>query len=125
MATKIPKKPNKRAEFEEFIEILKRKGQAAHWIEIAEALGVGKETIIAWKKHPEAIKARREGIAKTLAEMQKVGAKDWRMHVEKLKMLGINPSSNVDLTTGGEKVNIALVEFMNTDGNSQDTRKTS
>lgn len=81
--------PYKNVEFEKFIEILQSEDQVGHWIEVAEALGVDKDTISDWKKHPRAVDARLKGIARALSGMERVGAKDWHMYLEKLKMLGV------------------------------------
>lgn len=103
--------PYKKAEFEAFIKTIKQ-GQVAHWVEIASALGVDKDTILKWKKLPQAQAAITEGIEHAIAQMQTAGAKDWRMWEAKLKMLGINPATNVDLKSGGEPLKIALVRFL-------------
>lgn len=111
-------------EFEQFIETIKQ-GQAGHWKEIAIALGVNQNTITQWKNTKRAQEAIREGIAYALECMQQAGARDWRMWESKLKMLGINPASNVDLTSGGDKLTVALVEFVKSDGNRKDASKIS
>lgn len=85
----------KEVEFQEFIREIEE-GSIAHWQEIAEALGVEEDTITRWKKTPEAVEARRKGIANALSGMQKAGLKDWRMWEAKLKMLGINPPQKLD-----------------------------
>lgn len=92
----ISENPYKSLEFEKFIKILEDQDQVAHWVEVAEALGVDKDTITNWKKHPRAIEARQRGIANALSGMETVGKKDWRMYIEKLKMLGINPAVKID-----------------------------
>lgn len=86
----------KDVEFAEFIKEIEN-GSIGHWQEIAEALDVDPDTITKWKKTPEAIEARRKGIAKALAGMEKAGMKDWRMWAEKLKMLGVNPTDKVEV----------------------------
>lgn len=82
-------------EFKAFIKTLKW-GSTAHWIEIANALGVDKNTITAWKELPEAQEAIQEGIDRALASMEQSGQKDWHMWEAKLKMLGINPATKID-----------------------------
>lgn len=84
----------KNAEFKEFIKEIES-GAVAHWKEIAEALDVDQDTITKWKNTPEAIEARRKGIAVALEGMQTAGKKDWRMWEARLKMLGINPPQNI------------------------------
>lgn len=85
----------KDVEFQEFIKEIEA-GSIVHWQEIAEALDVDPDTITKWKKTPEAMEARRRGIATALAGMETAGKKDWRMYEAKLKMLGINPAIKVD-----------------------------
>ena len=85
----------KEQEFKAFIKTLKW-GSAAHWLDIAEALNVDKNTITAWKELPEAKEAIQEGIYRALAAMEQAGAKDWRMWEAKLKMLGVNPPQRVE-----------------------------
>lgn len=87
---------HKEAEFEEFVEILKDSVAYGHWTEIARALGVSNDTITAWKRRPEAQKAIKEAIKRSLTQMEKSGSKDWRMWEAKLKMLGVNPSVNIN-----------------------------
>lgn len=78
----------KQAEFEAFLEIIK-KGKVENWSVIAEALGVREATISEWKKHPLAQQAIAEGIEHCLEEMERAGKDDWKMWLEKLKMLGV------------------------------------
>lgn len=99
-----PKKPYKTEEFKAFIKTIQDPTVIAHWVEIAEALGVDPTTITEWKKCPEAIEARKAGIKEALYKMQYSGAKDWKMWESKLKMLGINPVDRTDLTSDGEKI---------------------
>lgn len=76
---------------EEFEAFLKTIGDAniENWTIMAEAIGVSRETIVLWKKHPRAKEAINNAIAKSILAMEKVGARDWKMHREKLKMLGL------------------------------------
>lgn len=98
----------KKAEYDEFIEIIKN-GQPAHWIQVAQVLGVDNETISRWKKRPEAQQAIKEGINKSLSKMEEVGAKDWKMWESKLKMLGISPVDKSDLTSDGQKIEQVVI----------------
>lgn len=95
MSSKEPETLYKEEEFEEFVRLLDE-GTAAHWVEIANALGVSPNTITSWKKRPEAQKAIKDGINKALKGMEIAGAKDWRMYEAKLKMLGINPVNKIE-----------------------------
>lgn len=79
----------KKEEFSAFIQNI-RAGQLGHWQEIAKAVGVDPDTITKWKKLPEAQEAIKQGIDHSLAEMERVGARDWRMHLERLKLFGIS-----------------------------------
>ena len=90
----------KKEEFEAFLEALG--GSAiAHWKDIAEAVGVDKDTITEWKKHPRAREARIKGFNYAFAQMEAVGKGDWRMWETKLKMLGIN-KDNAEANAGPE-----------------------
>lgn len=114
--------PYKDVEFKAFIGLIKQ-GQHAHWGQIATALGVENDTITRWKKTPEAQEAISDGISHALERMQQSGSKDWRMWETKLKLLGINTTNKIDVTSGGEKLNIAMVEFV--DGDNQNSDKDS
>lgn len=84
----------KKDEFREFISTIKGE-QIAHWENVAEAIGVARSTIQRWRELPEAQDAITLGIAHTLEEMERSGAKDWRMWEAKLKMLGVNPPQKI------------------------------
>lgn len=92
-------------EFKKFIETIET-GQRGHWLDIAKALNVDKNTITAWRNTPEAQEAIQKGIDHALQCMQQAGARDWRMWETKLKMLGINPVSKVDVTSGDKPLPI-------------------
>jgi len=115
---KTPKIPTeeriyKKEQFQVFLDLLR--GEAAyHWAQIANTLGVNPDTITAWKKHPSAQKAIRDGIEKALEGMTKSGKDDWRMWESKLKILGLSPVEKVDHTSKGQKLNIGLVSYEKT-----------
>lgn len=121
---KVPK-IHKEEEFLAFIETVKG-DTVAYWSQIAQALGVNKDTITLWKNHPLAKKAIREGIEKNLAGMQKSGKKDWRMWESKVKMLGVAPIEKQDITSGGEKVRPILggISRDETGNSDKETSKT-
>lgn len=100
----------KKEEFEAFIDLL-RGESAHHWSQIANTLGVDKDTITAWKKLPQAQKAIRDGIEKALEGMTEAGGKDWRMWESKLKMLGLAPIEKSDVTSNGETLNVGVVTY--------------
>ena len=93
--------PYKKEEFEAFIELL-RGNTTAHWVQVANALGIEKGTITQWKKHPLAQKAIRDGIENAMEGMEKAGKDDWKMWESKLKMLGVSPIEKSDIQSGGE-----------------------
>lgn len=93
----------KEMDFARFIKILEE-GQVEHWIEIAEAIGVDKNTITVWKELPEAIEARQKGIKNALEQMQLSGKKDWRMWEAKLKLLNLNPVTRIELNDQRKKI---------------------
>lgn len=83
-------------QFEDFIKLLER-GARAHWVDVAEIIGVNQDTVTAWKQHPLAREARLKGIERCLNEMERVGYKDWRMWEAKLKLLGIQAPQLLDV----------------------------
>lgn len=95
--------PHKSEEYEKFIEFIE-KGTEAHWSEIAEALGVNKDTIRDWKKTPRAIEAIKKGISYAISQMERAGKDDWRMWDRKLTRLGAQVIEKTDLTSDGEKI---------------------
>jgi len=104
--SKISKiEPYKDVEFEKFIETIEG-DTVEHWVNIASALGVANDTITRWKKHPKAKEAIQRGINRALEGMEKAGGNDWRMYEAKLKMLGVDSTQKVDITSGGEKLPI-------------------
>ena len=82
-------------EFEALLQVLEE-GSVAHWQDIANALGVDKDTIKEWRKHPKARQAQIKGIEYALKSMESAGKKDWRMWEAKLKMLGMAKEKNAD-----------------------------
>lgn len=86
----------KKNEFKAFLKSIKW-GSTAHWVDIARALNVDDDTITAWKKLPEAQAAIEEGIDRAFAAMQESGGKDWRMWEAKLRMLGVNPATKIEV----------------------------
>jgi hypothetical protein len=98
----------KQTEFEAFVKTLET-GARAHWSDIAEALGISRDTIMAWRRDPRAIAVTRDGISKALVRMQKSGRSDWRMWHEKLKMLKMvkeqtAPSVAIQINFGSKQV---------------------
>lgn len=93
----FPPDPNKSEEFEAFLSLIGN-DNIENWTIMAEALDVRPETITRWKKHPKARKAIHEAIQKSIQGMNRSGSMDWRMHREKLKMLGIIEKQRNELT---------------------------
>lgn len=109
----------KDVEFAEFIKEIEN-GSIGHWQEIAEALDVDPDTITKWKKTPEAVEARRKGIAKALAGMEKAGIKDWRMWAEKLKMLGVSTTDKLEVKVTDARKDV-LLKYGLSEGGDGDT----
>lgn len=86
-------------EFETFLDFIK-KGKIEHWQNIAEAIGIHRNTIARWREHPKAREAIIEGIRHSLEEMERVGNRDWKMWREKLKMLGITEEVTTQVAVG-------------------------
>lgn len=87
----VPESPYKREKFKAFLKTLEEGGikDFESWNVYAEALGVVPETLVRWKKHPKARKARARGISKALNKMKVAGRDDWRMWRDLLKMYGV------------------------------------
>lgn len=90
-----PQDPYSSTEFEEFLKLI-GENNIRNWSIMAEALGVGRMTIIRWKKHPRAIAALRAAIATSIAGMERAGDEDWKMHREKAKMLGVKDKQTIE-----------------------------
>lgn len=98
----------KDTEFKAFIEEIE-KGSIPHWQDIAKAIGVSKDTITVWKKHPEAQAAISRGITEAIEGMTSAGKRDWRMWESKLKMLGVVPTERTELGgLDGEKFELVI-----------------
>lgn len=95
----------KKKEYAAFIAAI-NDGQVGHWVEIARALNVDEDTIVAWKKLPEAQAAIQKGIDYALQCMQQAGGRDWRMWEAKLKMLGVNPATKIDATVDDPRLGV-------------------
>ncbi len=95
-ANSAPEQIYKTEQFEMFLKTLKQDSYA-HWKEIAEVIGVDRDTISAWKKHPRAQQIINDGIAEAIQNMTIAGKKDWRMWEAKLKLLGLTPINKHEL----------------------------
>lgn len=108
----------KKWEFKQFLGFVEGKnlGRALMY---AKALGIDRRTMQKWMQQPELAKPLIDALDELLSNMQKAGKDDWRMHAELIKMLGLDDVKNIDLTSDGEKINIAMVEFVG--GDNPDT----
>lgn len=100
---RTPDQPYKAESFDKFLEILEE-GTDAHWLEIAEALKVNKDTITVWKTHPRAQQSIQKGISHALSMMKKSGADDWKMWDKIATRLGAQVIEKTDVTSDGEKI---------------------
>ncbi len=93
------KDPYHEAEFEVF---LKEIGNAnlPNWTILAEALGISRATIYRWRQHPLAKQAINLAIEESMRKMTEVGSADWRMHREKLKLLGVKDRTTLEHEVG-------------------------
>lgn len=85
-----------------------------NWTILAEALGVHRNTINRWKKHPQAQAAISAAIEQNIREMELAGKGDWRMYREKLKMLGVKEAVTLE-HEAGESVKSILDKLEHTD----------
>lgn len=102
--------PYKKKEYQAFVKAISE-DQIGHWVEIARALNVDNDTITAWKKLPEAQAAIQAGIDHAMKCMQQAGSRDWKMWEAKLKMLGVNPATKVDVSVNDPRKEI-LSKYM-------------
>lgn len=102
--------PYKKEQFEAFLQTIGRKS-LGHWVQMAKALGVDRDTIAAWKQHPMAQKVIKDEIEKCLEGMEESGAKDWKMWESRAKMLGVSPIEKSDITSDGESITINNVSY--------------
>lgn len=103
-------------EFDNFLVLIGNEN-IENWTIMAEALGVSQKTITRWKKHPRAKEAINKAIAKSIASMEKVGARDWKMHREKLKMLGLIEKIRSEQTgKDGKDLPTPIVQIHNVPG---------
>jgi len=89
--------PYKQMEFEKFLEIL-QSSPVNNWSIVATVLGVDRETILRWRKHPRAREILIKALQETIENMEESGAADWRMWREKAKLLGVDDVQTVELT---------------------------
>ncbi len=111
--TNVTTDPYLDVEFEVF---LKEIGNAnlPNWTILAEALGITRQTISRWRQHPMAKQAINAAIEENLREMSIAGKGDWKMHREKLKMLGVKDKTTLEHELG-EGVADALDKLERTD----------
>lgn len=102
--------PYKKEQFEAFLQTIGRKS-VGHWVQMAKALGVDRDTIAAWKKHPLAQKVIKDEIEKCLEGMEESGSKDWKMWESRAKMLGVAPIEKSDITSDGEKLDFKVISY--------------
>lgn len=106
----MTKNPYKEDKFQAFLKILSE-GNFGHWYEIAQALGVDRDTITAWRRTEQGRAAIGKGIDYALTQMEKAGKKDWRMWHEKLKLLGLNAPQKLEHSAGDDPVATLLEKF--------------
>lgn len=106
-------KPYKEMQFEEFLKAIGN-ANIQNWSVLAEALGVDRKTIMLWREHPLAQAAISNAIEESMRKMVEVGANDWRMHREKLKILGVKEKTTLEHEVG-ESVGELLDDLERTD----------
>ncbi|MEK7525962.1 MAG: hypothetical protein AAB546_00585 [Patescibacteria group bacterium] len=88
-------KPYKEIEFNEFIKLIGG-ANIPSWSIFAEVLGVNRETVARWKKHPLAQAAIINAINENLRKMETSGREDWKMYREILRMLGVKDKRSIE-----------------------------
>lgn len=86
-AKDIVQEVQKDPEYQVFIKLVGEGKIPENWEDMADAIGVHRNTISRWKKMPEFQKALLAGIDESIKQMTHVGKKDWRMWRERYAML--------------------------------------
>ena len=110
-------------EYSQFLEFVKKR-KVSRAVVYAKSLGIDRKTLVHWMNQPELRNAMAEAIDEIIDGMKKAGANDWRMYSELYKMLGLDDVKNIDVTSGGDKVQTALVEFMEEPGGENQSKNT-
>lgn len=112
-------------EYKNFLEFVKKR-KVGRAIIYAKALGIDRRTLVHWMSQPELREAMAESIDDLVDGMQRAGSKDWRMHRELLKILGVDDEQKIDVTSGGEQLKAAtVVDLGNLNANKSETEQTS
>ncbi len=98
----------KKWEFNNFLTFVKER-KPGRAIIYAKALGIDRRTLLKWMEHKELRDAMVESLDELVEGMQRSGSKDWRMYRELMKMLGVTDEQNIDITSGGEKIEAATI----------------
>jgi len=77
----------------------------------AKGLGIDRRTLNKWMEQPELREAMAEAVDSILEEMQKAGKNDWRMWDKMLELSGITTAKELDITSNGETIKGATIEF--------------
>jgi hypothetical protein len=108
-------------EYNQFLDFVKDK-EIGRALVYAKALGIDRRTLRKWCTQPELAHALTESLDTLLSNMQNAGKNDWRMYEALYKMIGLDDVKNIDLTSGGEEVTIALVEFVGKEASDNATK---
>jgi hypothetical protein len=103
----VPQNPYNEIEFEEFLKNIGN-SNISTWSILADVLGVDRRTVTRWKKHSLARAAIAKSIKDAIIQMERAGAKDWRMWCEKLKMLGVKDRQTIEQGIEGESISSLL-----------------
>lgn len=91
-------------EYKNFLDFVRQK-KVGRAIIYAKALGIDRRTFVHWLSQEELRNALISSIDEIVDGMHEAGKKDWRMYRELLDMLGVDNVTNIDLKSGGERIN--------------------
>lgn len=94
-------------EYANFLEFVKKR-KVSRAIIYAKALQIDRRTLVHWLSQPELREAMVEAIDELVDGMQRAGSKDWRMYRELMEIMGIDKEQKLDITSGGESLNIIV-----------------
>lgn len=108
-------------EYGNFLEFVKKR-KISRALLYAKSLGIQRKTLVHWMAQPELRDALAEALDEIIDGMKTAGKDDWRMYKELYTMLGLDDVKNIDVTSEGEQIKGALVEFIGLDDGTEQSK---
>lgn len=97
-------------EYSNFLEYVQKR-KISRALIYAKTLGIDRRTLANWCNQPELQEALAIAVDQIVEGMQRAGKNDWRMYRELYNMSGLDDIKNIDLTSNGETLRGATIEF--------------